>query len=271
MAVYAQHVVGAKAGIMQCAQGEVSLDDKQIKLSKGSFLQVYPGQILRTGIGFIELVLAPDIYLRLGIFGRLRIEQNRLDDTRLALEEGSALIEIVQENKWTRTGICLADGEVEIRKRGLYRFEAGSGEVRVYGGSALVSRTGRKATVRSGSMASLGGELSVKKFDAKEGDSLHRWAARRSFDIFQALSSPSAQSHWQRLALGWAVSSNYRIRFFSETLLSEWRLIHYVSPEARIAAERQQRRIQAEREYMEQINARKEMEASRNPNGRSLP
>lgn len=269
-AAYAQYVVGAKAGIVQCAQGEVSLDDRPIALSRGSFPQVHPGQTLRTGLGYVELILGPDVYLRLGIFGRLRMEQNRLDDTRLVLEEGSSLIEIVQENKWTRTRVRLPGGEAEIRKKGLYRLDAGSGQVRVYGGSALVSGAGKKATVKSGREVSVVGDLSVRRFSAREGDSLHQWAARRSFDIYQTLLSPRVQSHWQQLSLGWAVNSNYRIRFFSEKLLREWRLHQHVPLEVKIAAELERKRIQAAQEYMEQqaIAARKELEASRYPGGK---
>ena len=268
--VYGQLVVGAKAGIIQYAQGDVSLDGNAVKLSKGGFLEVHAGQAFQTRLGFVELVLGPDVYLRMGIFGTLRIDQNRLDDTRLTLEKGSAIVEIVQEAKGVQTRLRLAKGDVEIRKKGLYRFDADSGEIRIYGGSAQVSSTRRKATVGNGRKVTLDADLDVRRFDAKEGDSLHQWAARRSFEIYQILSSPRVQNNWQRLSLGWAVSSNFRMRFFSERLLQEWKQNQHVSLDAKIAADLERKRMEDERAYLElqAARARQEMEAARNSSAR---
>lgn len=262
----AQHVVGAKAGIIQYVRGIAFLDDKPVNLSSNSYLLMRPGQNLRTEFGFAELLLSPEVYLRMGTFGLLRIEQNRLGDTRIELEKGSAMVEVVQEIKGTQASIFLKGGEARIKKKGLYRFDAGSGEIRVYGGSALVSIANRKTTVKGGRTVSLETGLGIRKFDTKEVDPLHQWAAQRSFELYQAPSGNRVQTHWQRLTMGWAVNSNYRMRFFSERLLREWRTRQHVPLEVRIAAEQAQKRVQEAREYLEQkaIRDRKELEASRN-------
>ena len=262
----AQFVVGVKAGIVQYVRGDVFLDSTQVKLSKSDYLQMQPGQSLLTELGFVEMLLSPQVYLRMGAYGRLQVEQNLLRDTRLVLERGSVLIEIVQEIKETQTRIRLGDADVEIRKKGLYRFDAGSGEVRVYGGAALVSRANEKATIKGGRMVSLNAGLAVKKFDRKKSDVLHQWSARRSFDLFQTNTGMRIQNHWQRLSLGWAVNANYRIRFFSERLLREWKMQQHVPLDAKIAAEMERERIRAEREYLEQkaIQEKRNLEAARN-------
>lgn len=263
--VGAQHVVGAKAGIVQYVRGHVFLDDKPVDLSSNGYLLMKPGQNLRTEFGFAELLLSPEVYLRMGTSGQLRIEQNRLGDTRLVLERGSAMVEVVQEIKGTQAAVCMAGGEASVKRKGLYRFDAGSGEIRVYGGSTQVSIGNRKATVKGGRMVSLNAGSAVRKFDTKASDPLHQWAAQRSFELYQAPLGNRVQTHWQRLSMGWASNSNYRVRFYSERLLREWRTRQHVPLDVRIAAEQAQKRVQEAREYLEQkaIRDRKELEASR--------
>jgi hypothetical protein len=271
-ALRAQHVVGAKAGIIEFTQGEVFLENQRVILSRSSFLLAPLGQCVRTELGYAELLLGPHVYLRMGIFGQLRIEQNRLEDTQIALERGSALVEIVQEIKGNRTRIRLRNGVVDIEKKGLYRFYAGSGEVRVYGGSALVSLAVRQTTVKGGRTVFLDGSLAAKKFEEDEGDSLHKWSARRSFELFQFTQATRSQNHWQRLALGWAVNSDYKMRFFSERLLREWRQNQHVPLDIRIAMELEQQRLNEEREYLKQkaIRERQELEAAQNPGAKPI-
>jgi hypothetical protein len=91
----AQYVVSAKAGVIQFAAGDVFLEDKLMRLSKEDYAQMENGQSLRTKGGFAEMLLGPDVYLRLGMNGQLKMYRNRLNDIQLALDQGSALIENV--------------------------------------------------------------------------------------------------------------------------------------------------------------------------------
>jgi hypothetical protein len=71
-------------------------------------------------------------------------------------------------------------------------------------------------------MIHLDGDLASAKFDAGVADSLHKWAARRSFDLFDATKSSRKQRHWQPISMGWAHNSGYRMRFRSQRLFEEW-------------------------------------------------
>jgi hypothetical protein len=113
---HAQYVVSAKAGVIQFAAGDVFLEDKRVLLSKGDYAQMEDGQNLRTKRGFAEVLLAADIYLRLGMNGQLMMYRNQLNDIQLALEQGSALIEVVKKAKGSQIRIAFAAGLVEIRK-----------------------------------------------------------------------------------------------------------------------------------------------------------
>lgn len=223
-AVSAQQVVSTTAGIIQCVEGDVFLEGKLLQLPRlphGSYLQMENGQSLRTMQGRMELLLNSYIYLRLGENGLLRMEQNQLNDSQLALEQGSVLIEVVQELPGNRTRLRFSTGIVEIRKAGLYRLDAGSGEFRVYGGAALVTIGNRQKTIKTGRMVHLDGDFASPKFNANDADSLHQWAAQRSFNLFIASSESRKQLHWNPISLGWLRNSNYRMRFFSQLAFDE--------------------------------------------------
>ena len=148
----AQHVVGLRAGIIQHVRGEALLDGTKIELPQTTYVQAEPGQELSTTMGLVELLLGPEAVLRMGIFGLLRITENRLDDTRLELEQGSALVEVTREIEGNRIGVRFGNAEVEIVRKGLYRLDAGAGEIRVYGGQATVSIGSRRVKVKEGRM-----------------------------------------------------------------------------------------------------------------------
>ena len=54
----------------------------------------------------------------------------------------------------------------------------------------------------------------LSRFERKETDSFHRWAARRSFDLF--MGDPDArnkQTHWKAVPGGYVESKNFGVEF----------------------------------------------------------
>jgi hypothetical protein len=219
----AQIVVSAKSGTIQFARGDVFFDGKPLQLPQGGYLQMENGQTLQTRQGRLEMLLAPDAYLRLAEDSSLRMEQNQLADTQLVLEGGSALIEVVQLLQGNRIRVHFSGGLVEIREAGLYRFNAGFGELRVYGGSALVSNGHKKYIIKNGRMVRMNSALASARFDVDEADEFHKWAAQRSFNLFLVSPDSRTQRHWEPLSMGWVKNYNYRIRFFSALYFEQWR------------------------------------------------
>jgi hypothetical protein len=261
----AQVVIGAKAGIIDCIEGEVFLDEEPESLSKSRYVQIKIGQRLRTQKGRAEVLPGPDVYLRLGENALLRINRNQLDDTRMELEQGPALVEIAQENKGIITKVQVSDSIVEITKAGLYRLDAGSGELQVYGGTARITCGKKEVTIKSGKKARLNGNFAAAEFDAKAFDSLHQWAARRSFDLFNATACTRTQNHWRPVSLGWAFNGNYRMRFRSDPLLAEWQKSRWPTLAEATAAAEKERMYLEEQEYRarQALKAKIEAEAAR--------
>ena len=215
----AQKVVSARAGLIAYVQGPVFVDGKRVVLKTARFEQMENGQTLSTERGRAELLLAPNAPLRLSEYSQLRIDDSRLADTRVTLQRGDALIEIVQLPEGDRIQVGLAETVTELTRPGLYRFgmarnATAQNTLRVYGGEALV-RSGTKMTpVKRGMTVDLDPGLAVMKFDRKLTDSLHAWAARRSFDLF--MGDPDArekQTHWQPAGSGYVENKNFGVVF----------------------------------------------------------
>ena len=220
----AQSVVGTQAGTLQFTTGEVTLDGRPARVTATSFPSWKDGQILRTGRGRVEVLLAPGTFLRMGSQSSLRMENSSLIDTRIELRRGRALVEVVEGVKNGRTTLEHAGTATELKRHGLYRLDADRRQVQVYGGEAEVQAGGRKASAGRGRAIQLDDSLTVSKFNPKQGDGLFQWAARRSFYWFRA--SPqtwSRPSDWEITVTGWFWNPNFDIRFFNAKAASRYR------------------------------------------------
>jgi hypothetical protein len=210
----AQKVVSARAGLISYLQGPVFVDGKRVVLKTTRFQQMENGQILSTGRGRVEMLLAPGVPLRLAENSQLRIDDTQLADTRITLQRGEALIEIVQLPEGNRIQVGVAETVTELTRPGLYRFGTIQNTLRVYGGEALVRSDAKTAPAKRGMSVALDPVLTIQKFDRKQTDSLHAWAARRSFELF--IGDPDArekQTHWQPAGSGYVENKNFGVAF----------------------------------------------------------
>jgi hypothetical protein len=219
----AQYAISAKAGLVQFIEGAVFLEGKPLQLLQSGSVQIENGQSLRTGQkGLAELLLNPNVYLRLGENSLLRMDGNKLLEPHLTLEHGSALLEVLEENRVQQISLHHAAGIVEIRNIGLYRLDAASGEFRVYSGAATIMIGGEKNDIKSKRMIPLGKNLTSTRFNPSKSDALHSWAAKRSFYLFISNQNTYTTRHWLPLSMGWFVNNNYRMRFVSEVSKKIW-------------------------------------------------
>ena len=219
----AQHIVSAKAALIQHTVGEVLLNGDLVSLSKGDYVQMQEGQTLRTAKGRAELLLAPGVYLRLGKNSQIRLFQGELDDTQLDFDRGIALVEIVDLEKGNQIRMQFEGGLVEFRKQGLYRLDTADDLLRVYDGEARVAFRNKQAKVKKGKMLRLNEELKVKKFDRDAAaDAMHQWAAARSFELFSTAPFSIRQPNWTHISLGWLMNDDYRVRIYSKSYYYAW-------------------------------------------------
>lgn len=186
---FGQSVISARAGVVHYLEGEVkagkpdAMEPVEARVG-GRYTEVKEGQALATGLGRAEILLNPGVFLRLGEDSAIQMISTRLVDTRLELTKGVALIEVAEVNLDNNATILVGDTSVQFRKPGLVRLEAGAG-VRVYKGEAELVTAQGPQTLKDGREFSFATQT-VAKFDAKQGDSLYRWANRRAEYIAMA-------------------------------------------------------------------------------------
>ena len=181
----ASRTVSARAGRINYLIGVAYLDEKRVVIKPGLPPQMKNGQQLRIKNGKAELLLGLGVYLRLGDASVIRMQETQLDDIRVSVENGPALIEIEQMSKGSRLRVMCGAAATELRRDGLYRFDTAmdgalSDTLRIYKGDAAVDGEAGSIIGKKGQLVNLAGSLNLHNFDLKESDSLQLWALRRS-------------------------------------------------------------------------------------------
>lgn len=218
----AQQVISVRAGLISYAEGSVYIDQERLQFNTYGLLEVKKGECLRTGEGRAEIQLGPGAVLRMGGGGILWMENSSLPNMQVRIERGSILVEIFEKVKNNKLRLRFEEAVIEFKQTGLYRLNSEQFELLVYGGKAEIKRAGKKVTVKKGKAADFTAGLKVSKFETKEIDPMHRWAAVRSFALYNT-SSESRKSliHWTHLAGGWMRNENYDVRIYSEIARDE--------------------------------------------------
>jgi len=160
--------------------------------------------VLRTELGRVELLLAPGVFLRIAENTAVRMINNSLQDTKLELLNGAALLEAVEVLSDFTISLRLGEATVMVRKNGLYRINSAPAELRVYDGAAEVVGGDRKLTAKKSSRVALYGQYAISKFDTESGDPLHRWSSRRAG--YLALANISAANSVRQSDVNWRTS-----------------------------------------------------------------
>jgi hypothetical protein len=179
-------IISARAGTINYQRGAVYVDDQLVHATYGDHppFQMKNGQLLRIENGRVELLLGTGVYLRMLGPSAIRMQEAQLADTRVVVENGSALIEVSGMHKEAKLKVICGAGSTEIKRDGSYRFdapaEAMAGKVRIYSGDATVVRDGVAVKAKTGLAVDLAAGLQLSKFDLRNSDALQVWAARRS-------------------------------------------------------------------------------------------
>ena len=139
------------------------------------------------------MLLTPGVFLRIGNNSAVQLISPDLADTRVALLNGQATVEVTELFKENRLQISVGGIMTTLLKRGLYEFNADQPRLAVYDGEATVLSGDREIRVKEGHQAQLTGAVAVSKFDRKhQQDALYAWSNLRSEYEAQA-SAQSAQ------------------------------------------------------------------------------
>ena len=175
-------------GTVNYVEGNVSLDNQALNPRTSVIMR--PGQTLTTGDGYGEVLLTPGAFLRVGPNSEINLTAAGLADTAFRLDRGSASVEVDQLIKGTHLNVNLGNAHVEIKKNGLYDFNADQQSVRVMDGKLRVDAANREKTIGKGDELLLASEkpLKTRDFDMKHEklQPLYVWSEARSRDESQA-------------------------------------------------------------------------------------
>jgi len=184
---WSQYLVSVRAGLINHAEGLVSLDNKPLQFRTDHLQELTKGQYLRTYSGKVELQLGPAASLWMGESGSLQMVNPNITDTRLRIEKGSIFIEIIEKYKKNRISIQLGESVIELKEIGLYRLDSELQHLYVFNGKAEIRRNQKKATVKQGKFSDLDNNLKTSKFDKNQEDSLHTWMTHRSNVLYMRI------------------------------------------------------------------------------------
>ena len=189
--VWAQAVISAHSGVIQLTEGTVELDGQAIQSPAkfGQFQDVKNGQTLTTKDGDAEVLLTPGVFLRLAENSSFKMVSNQLADTRVEVLSGTAMLQVGELLPDNAITVLFHNSEVELKKRGLYRFDSDpAARLRVYEGESKIASGDKKPVeAKKGHEVVFDSDkLEARNFDTKETDAFYRWNERRDEYIAQA-------------------------------------------------------------------------------------
>lgn len=204
----AQSVISAHSGLIHFSDGAVYLDDQRVEQKTGKFDQMNNGSELRTDEGRAEILLTPATFLRVGDHSAVRMISNQLDDTRVELLRGSAVLDQGSDRlDSTSVTIVYNLDEVRIKEPGRYRFDSQPPQVKVEKGNAEVTADGKTLEAGSNTVVPFDGKLMARRLlneaQQNSGDDLDRWSASRDSSVEQNNQAAAGTSDLSGVIDGW--------------------------------------------------------------------
>lgn len=183
-------VVSARAGGVNLVSGDVKVRRAASAdwLALSAQDELKSGDTVRTGVtGRVEILLNPGSYFRAGGGTEFTLASTDLDDLRVELARGSAVVEATGYGDMNLLiEVALPGALVKIVRSGVYRVNAPAGgpsEVAVTKGRAVVGTT----VVKGGKVARVSGEgVEVVKIDKQWRDELDQWSRERGKELAKA-------------------------------------------------------------------------------------
>jgi len=228
----AQDMISARAGFVNYKHGRVLLpqgtDGKDVR-------QLEAGQIAGTGIGRLELLLAPGSFLRLDNESEIRLVSSRLTDVQVELLSGTATLEVNEIPRQAALAILWRNQTIPAEHSGVFRFEPGNDSMRIYVESGKLKLANQ--TVKAGNYIDLaaGGTLTAAlRFNRKNIDEFDRWNQARGYQLarssYSAANSFLSRSsafpgsslwYWDPFGLG------YTYLPYRSSVMSPWGFYYY--------------------------------------------
>jgi hypothetical protein len=178
----AQHQQGMP-GTINYVEGQAMLNGQPLGPNAAGYAVVQPNETVATQSGYVEMLLTPGAFLRMGHDSQIVMQSVGLANMQLQVVRGSAMIEAADLVKGATMQVNMDGATTQIEKRGLYEFDANQQLVRVLDGKAKVLEASRMKTIDKGDQVMLTSpNLKAQGFNKQiaESDPLYVWSKARS-------------------------------------------------------------------------------------------
>ena len=173
----------AVPGTINYVEGQVTLNGEPLSVSAAGYTVAQPNQTIDTQAGFVEVLLTPGAFLRVGNNSQVVMQSIGLTNLQMQVVHGSAMIEVADLVKGTTMQVSIDGAKTQIEKRGLYAFDANRQLVRVFDGKAKLLAADTAKSLGKGDQILLSeSNLKSHGFDKQvaEADPLYVWSKARS-------------------------------------------------------------------------------------------
>jgi hypothetical protein len=171
-------------GTINYVEGQAELNGQPLGTGSAGSAVAQPNAAIDTQAGYVEVLLTPGAFLRIGHDSEVVTRSLGLTNIQLQVVRGNAMIEADDFVKGTRMNIALGNATAEIDKHGLYDFDANQDAVKVLDGKAKVLEASQVKEIGKGHEILLADnpKLKTQDFDKKvaETDPLYVWSNARS-------------------------------------------------------------------------------------------
>jgi hypothetical protein len=170
-------------GTINYVEGQAMLNGQPLTPGEIGATVVQPNQAIDTQAGYVEVLLTPGAFLRIGNNSEVVMHSIGLANIQIQVVRGSAMIEAADLVKDTVMQVSIDGATTQIEKRGLYQFDANQQLVRVLDGKAKVLEASRVKTIDKGDQVVLTSpKLKSHGFDKQvaQSDPLYVWSKARS-------------------------------------------------------------------------------------------
>lgn len=181
----AQSVISTRSGVVHFSEGAVYLGGQPLVYHPGKFSSVPEGGELRSANGRAEVLLTPGVFLRIGDRSAIRMQANKLSDTRVELLAGSAVVDSAEPTSGTSVTLIYKNWSVRFPQQGVYRVDSDPPRLSVLRGKAEVTADASKGwlSVEQGKYVPFAPVLVTERTTDPPHDALSSWAEGRHESI----------------------------------------------------------------------------------------
>ena len=192
-AALADNARSARPGTINYIEGQATLNGHPLAAASAGQAEIASGQTVSTTAGKVEVLLTPGVFLRLGDNSAVTMVSPDLTNTEVQLDRGTAEVEVDQLFKQNHLLVDQGPAKAELKKKGLYEFDANASQLRVFDGEAEVSPSpeAQKWIKVKGhhELAVNGDAAKPEDFDSEQAakqDPLYAWSKLRADYLGQA-------------------------------------------------------------------------------------